>query len=381
MVVLKAAASVGAIALVFHERALIASSFEAATGVKWIWLVVAIQLELLSLASFAGIQARLLRAGSARVGFLPVMKTVYAGSAVSAVVPIAGSQLSAAYAFRRFKRFGVDGTVAAWSLVVSGVISSLASASLLVAGAILSGNVVAIAAGSATGLIGAGAVLLAMIAIRRPVVLTALVGPVGYVLRKVAGLIGRPVEDPESVLRDTAARVVSLRLPVAGWAVVWAAALLNWLADIGALAASIASVGAGVPWRGLLLAYGVGTAAATVGLIPGGLGVVEAALALTLMGAGVHHPVALAAVLVYRLISFWMVNSIGWLAYVRSGREVRAPGREARREAGRRTATPSRLGRSHGPGDVDLDLPGEVTNLQTRQRPGPVRQLREKKIA
>jgi hypothetical protein len=79
-----------------------------------------------------------------------------------------------------------------------------------------------------------------------------------------------------------------------------------------------------VPWRGLLFAYAVGTAAASVGIIPGGLGVVEGALALTLMGAGVHHPLALAAVLIYRFISFWMVISVGWLAYLFNSR-VRRP--------------------------------------------------------
>ena len=81
------------------------------------------------------------------------------------------------------------------------------------------------------------------------------------------------------------------------------------------LAVSIVAVGAAVPWRDLLFAYAVGTAAASAGVVRGGLGVVEGALALTLMGAGVRHPVALAAVLIYRFISFWMVISVGWLIY------------------------------------------------------------------
>jgi hypothetical protein len=51
----------------------------------------------------------------------------------------------------------------------------------------------------------------------------------------------------------------------------------------------------------------------------------KGALAISLMGAGVHHPVALAAVLVYRVISFWLVISVGWLVYFfssRTGREA-----------------------------------------------------------
>ena len=357
--VLKAAGVLAAVVLTVHERSLVASSFEAATEVKWVWLVLAIQLEVLSMASFSGIPARLLRASPTRVRLLPVMKAVFAGNALSATVPVAGSQMSVAYLFRRLKQLGVEGTVAAWALIVAGVASSLASALLLVTGAVLSGNAVAAAAGAAGGLIGAAAFTLGILAIRRPALRGALLRPVGWVLRKTSRLLGRPVEDPDQVLNRGADRLASLHLPATGWATVAALALLNWLADIGVLAASISAVGAPVPWRGLLLAYGVGAAATTLGLTPGGVGVVEAALALALMGAGVRHPLALAAVLVYRLVSFWMVNSLGWLVYLRSGRVVR----------------------SHRPGQVDLDLPGAVTNLEPRQRPRPVGQLREQNIA
>jgi uncharacterized protein (TIRG00374 family) len=91
---------------------------------------------------------------------------------------------------------------------------------------------------------------------------------------------------------------------------------LNWLADVGVLALSVAAVGAPIPSRGLLFAYGVGAAAGSAGVSPGGLGVVETALVVTLMGAGVRHLLAIGAVLVYRLVSFWMVVTVGWLIYL-----------------------------------------------------------------
>jgi putative heme transporter len=53
-------------------------------------------------------------------------------------------------------------------------------------------------------------------------------------------------------------------------------------------------------------------AAAGVGLTPGGLGVVEAVLSASLVALGIKGHSALAAVLVYRLISFWLVMSVGW---------------------------------------------------------------------
>ena len=333
--------------LLVHERKLIGSSFGALGDVRWTWLAVAIALEMLSLASFAGIFARLLRAGSTRVPYLPVVKTIWAGTALSGTVPLAGSQLSVAFTFRRFKDQGVEPAVAAWSLALAGIASSSASALLLVGGALISGNGLAAAAGTAGALFGVLTFALALLAMRRPAVLSAIIRPLGWVLGTASGRVGRKIDDPESLLRATAVRMAAIRIPATGWMLVGATALANWVADMAALAASIAAVGSPVPWRGLMLAYTIGTGAAAIGLVPGGLGIVEAALAVALMEVGVRHPVALAAVLLYRLISFWMVNAVGWLAYLSFGRT-------ARRVRG--SITPShRPAALHPTPDVSLD--------------------------
>jgi hypothetical protein len=112
------------------------------------------------------------------------------------------------------------------------------------------------------------------------------------------------------------ARLRCLHLRRSDWAKVLGLAFGNWLADVGVLAVSLLAVGAHVPWHGLLFAYGVGAAVGSLGLTPGGLGVVEGTLAVALMGAGVHHGSALAGVLLYRFISLWMVNGVGWLVYL-----------------------------------------------------------------
>jgi len=52
--------------------------------------------------------------------------------------------------------------------------------------------------------------------------------------------------------------------------------------------------------------------AGSIGLTPGGLGVVEAALAAALVASGLGGQVALNSVLLYRLISFWLVVVAGW---------------------------------------------------------------------
>ena len=331
---LRAVATGAVVVLVVHERNLIVLSFRAIGHLDWVWLVLAVMLGSASMASFAYLQCRLLRAGTARVGLRPVLATVYAGNAVAATVPFAGSQMSVVFVFRRFKQMGVEATVAGWTWIAGGLISSLAAALLLVVGAVLTGNDFVAVTGASAGIVGIGGLAMATTAIRRPAVLTALERPAGWTFQKTCRVLGRPVRDPHEVFRSLADRLGSLRLPPSGWATVVAVAFVNWLADIGVLAASIAAVGGRVPWRGLLFAYGVGTAAGSVGVIPGGLGVVEAALALSLMGAGVRHPLALAAVLVYRLASFWMVIFVGWLTYLFGARPRTATRGMDRRSGG-----------------------------------------------
>jgi hypothetical protein len=90
-------------------------------------------------------------------------------------------------------------------------------------------------------------------------------------------------------------------------------ALANWLADAAVLAVSIRATGAAVPWHDLLLVYGSGIAAQSLNITPGGLGVAEGTLSLALIATGLRAGQALAAVLLYRLASFWLVAFAGWL--------------------------------------------------------------------
>jgi uncharacterized membrane protein YbhN (UPF0104 family) len=103
-------------------------------------------------------------------------------------------------------------------------------------------------------------------------------------------------------------------------------ATMNWVADIMALAVAFLALGLDVPWQGLLLAYAITQAATTVPLLPGSLGVAEGSMTAALVCAGVRPTAALAGVLVYRLVSFWLVLPTGWLAWtwLRRG-ETRLP--------------------------------------------------------
>lgn len=222
----------------------------------------------------------------------------------------------------------MDATVAGWTLVVAGLVSSLTAAVILSVGAILTGNDLVTATGAATVAVGGSALLLVVAALRRPGTVAAAARLVSRLARYLSRVLRRPVRDPVAVLAGMTTGLGTLRLSPQGWVAVIGAAFVNWLADAGVLAVSLLAVGSPVPWRGLLFAYAVGTAAASVGLTPGGIGVVESALALTLVGVGVPHRLAFAAVLVYRLVSYWVVVSVGWLTYLVITRPSRFPSAE-----------------------------------------------------
>jgi putative heme transporter len=179
-----------------------------------------------------------------------------------------------------------------------------------------SGNTVALAAAAPAGLLAVSALAIVAMAAHRPRLRSALEKSAALALRHARRVLRRMTEDPSQTARAWADRLGSLHLPPSGWATVTSLALANWLTDAAVLAVSIQAVGAAVPWHVLLLIYGSGVAAQSLTITPGGFGVAEGTLGLTLVAAGLRPGPALAAVLLYRLFSFWLVASAGWLVFL-----------------------------------------------------------------
>lgn len=99
----------------------------------------------------------------------------------------------------------------------------------------------------------------------------------------------------------------------------WKQALLaaagNTTFDYFALLAALLAVGASPRPSLVVLAYSAAEVLALIPLTPGGLGFVEAGLAGTLVLAGVPGRDALAATLLYRLVSYWLPLPAGAVAY------------------------------------------------------------------
>ena len=98
------------------------------------------------------------------------------------------------------------------------------------------------------------------------------------------------------------------------WTAAAVFAVANWVFDVLCLAASAFALGMhGLTLPLLLIAYTAGMAASGISLLPGGLGVVETAMVLALVGGGIPAATALPAVLLYRLISLVGVVGAGWV--------------------------------------------------------------------
>jgi uncharacterized protein (TIRG00374 family) len=240
------------------------------------------------------------------------MALTYAANALSISVPFAGAELAMVFSYRQFRRYGVDAATTGWTLAVSAIFSTSALALLLIIGA-LAGNA---SLASAAGLVGAfvfivpgAAVLLALRFETVRGILHRIIAWLVGLSRRVFGVPAQGVNGLDEFLD----RVASIRMSWISYAEVFGLAVLNWAADCGALACAIRATGQAVPWHSLLLVYGAGAAVGSTGITPGGFALVELALTAALTAAGLHRSPALAAVLAYRLVNFWLILIGGWI--------------------------------------------------------------------
>jgi glycosyltransferase 2 family protein len=91
-------------------------------------------------------------------------------------------------------------------------------------------------------------------------------------------------------------------------------ALLLSLSYILCLAACVQAFHSSVALAGVAVVYLTGSALGSIIPTPGGLGTVEAALTAGLVAAGMHGTQAASAVLLFRLLTFWLPVPVGWFA-------------------------------------------------------------------
>ena len=91
--------------------------------------------------------------------------------------------------------------------------------------------------------------------------------------------------------------------------------VLVTFANLVTLYVAIEAFGGGLPFATVGAVYLVGSAVAQAAPTPGGLGAVEAALISGLVAAGLDNVVAVPAVFLFRLFTFWLPVVPGWVAF------------------------------------------------------------------
>jgi uncharacterized protein (TIRG00374 family) len=299
-----------------------ASSYLA--GISWPWVVLAVVLEFGSIVAFALVQQQLLLAGDVDAGAGSMTSVTLAATAIANSMP-AGPVVSSVFAFRQYRRRGADEALAAWTLVAVFVAASVSLALVAVIGLSIAGaegaslNLVWVTLGVLLIALAMGALFLQHGALTWLV--TASVRASRRLLRWPRGDVGARVD--RLVAKLTAVRLTPRR---AGRVLAWG--LVNWLLDAGCLTIAFVALGVGVPWHGLLLAYGAGQLAVNLPVTPGGLGVVEGSLTIALVAFGGAETSTVAAVLLYRIISFWGELPVGYAVWaalaLRTRREAAA---------------------------------------------------------
>jgi uncharacterized protein (TIRG00374 family) len=290
---------------------------DAIAGADTGWLAVAVVAEFVSMGMFARQQRRLLAAFGVRMPRHRALALSYSRSAIAISLP-AGSAISAAYAFRQFRTDGASKRTAATVMVLSGLLSFAALALLYATGALAAGAV-------HLGVVWQREPGLASVSVAISVTMIAFVGlfawqsswhihparprahrPVATRWPRLAVLL-RPVTDALTSSRDVGGR---------HWTLALGAALMNWLTDLLCLYAAARAFSLPVSLWEIGAVYLTVQIVRQVPLTPGGIGVIEVSLLAGLVSAGAGDAAAAATVLVYRLLSCWLIIPVGLLCWL-----------------------------------------------------------------
>ena len=289
----------------------LAKAWKSLYSANWLWVLVAVVAAMASMHSFAQIQRTLLRSAGVHVRQWRSEAAFYAGNALSTTMP-GGPVLSATFIYRQQRMWGASPVVASWQLVMSGVLQVIGLALLGLGGAFMLGtskNPLSLIF-SLGGFVAL--VLLAQAVATRP----ELIDGIGVrVLSWFNSLRGKPTDSGLTKWRATLTQLESVQLGRRDLGTAFSWSLFNWIADVGCLLAACYATGGHPSIAGVTVAYAAARAVGSIPLMPGGLLVVEAVLVPGLVSSGMSLAPAISAMLIYRLVSWIFISTIGWVIF------------------------------------------------------------------
>lgn len=277
-----------------------------------LWVIAGTALEGVSLFCYAVLTRVLLPPGP-KPSLSRLFRIDLAAAAVAHVIP-AGTLGTAALGFRLFTAEGISGNDATVMMAAKGIGSTVVLNVLLWLALVISIPLAGfqpiyatVAIIGTVVLLGAGALVLGV---------TRGAGLASRMLRavgdKVPGLSGEGVERAVLTASDSFLMLARDKRVMA-WALLWAS--LNWLLDAASLWCFVAAFGSLVNPVELFAAYGIANVAGALPVSPGGLGIIDSAAPLLLVGFGVTRSVATLGVLGWRMVNFWLPIPTGAAAY------------------------------------------------------------------
>jgi uncharacterized protein (TIRG00374 family) len=269
---------------------------EQVRGANWAWAVPAV---VFSMLTYFGAALALSASVKQRLSVARTTLVTLGGSFVNRVTPakVGGIALNMRY----LQRQGVDPAVAASSIGLYQGVGIVVHLSLLLTFGLWAGRTVSISeflpSGTIIFVISAVVLVLIGVAIGVPKV------------RKAFRTTVRP-----QLAKIRASFMDLLRSPGRLVVLVLGSAILT-LSYIGALWASIEAFGGGIPIAGIAVVFLAGASIASAAPTPGGIGAVEAALVAGLTALGLASTVAVPAVFLYRLATFWLPVIPGWIGF------------------------------------------------------------------
>ncbi|MGN7132910.1 lysylphosphatidylglycerol synthase transmembrane domain-containing protein [Rhodococcoides corynebacterioides] len=288
-------------------------SWRALTEMHWGIALACVVAQAVSLSAFARVQKQLLAAGGVRVSQRRSLSVIYASTAMSVTLP-AGQVFSTAFTYRETRRWGASPVVASWQLAISGVIAALGLALLGVSGALLVGG----SANTTTLVLPVAGVVALVVAVRYVRAHPRSIVAVGrWGLAKYNAIRGNAADAGRARLDAIVDQVTSVRLGPRDAAAAAGFSAVHRLADVACLALACFAVGADPTIYGLLLVFSAGKTVGSIPGAPGGLVIVDATLIATLTtAASISASQAVAAALVYRVVSFVLVAVVGWVVFL-----------------------------------------------------------------
>ena len=286
----------GAFYILLPQLASVDDSVEALRSANWLWLVGAV---VMSGCTYVASAIGMVAATRQRLPVGPTTQVSLASSFVNRVTPanVGGMALNVRY----MQKAGVSPAEAVTGVGLNVLAGGIVHAVLLAVFLSLAGR----EAGSAFQIPSSSKVLVGV------AVVLALAG-IALATRR-----GRKVATSKVVpaLRQSVASIAAISKAPGRLSLLLASSAAVTLAYTAALAFAIAAFDGGVSFVQVGAVYLGASLIAAAAPTPGGLGAIEAALVAGLTGVGMDPAIAVAAVLSYRLVTYWLPVLPGWLCF------------------------------------------------------------------